>query len=230
MWVSGCVAHVWIALGLWLGLGMSHLPAPNSNMCQVVRWVLSRGVCHTLWGVVLVHASSTRCRWALHPAIVALRHLVASHLVRSTPRLCWRLLISWSALLLLLLLAPNSTPSPSSPSITRVSMVGVTRVSWVIMVVGSHAINGCVHIRWSLAGTILGNHSSSGGIRLIIACVGAVVVHLPQFRLPCARPSTMDHSLMITPISLVLMVQRGITLLGKRVGLGRGRLLRKAVS
>lgn len=229
MWISGCVAHVWIGLGLWLGLGMSHLPTPNSNMSQVVRWVLSRRVCHTLWGVVLVHASSTRCRWALHPTIVALRHLIASHLVRSTPRLCWRLLISWSVLLLRLL-APNSTPTSSSPSITWVSMVGVAGVSWVIMVVGSHAIYGCVHIRGSLAGTILGNHSSAGSTGLIVACVGAMVIHLPQFRLPWARPRTMDHSLVITPISLVLMAQRGITLLGKRVGLGRGRLLRKAVA
>lgn len=79
---------------MWLGLGVSHLGAPHSNMSQVVRGVLSRGGRHALWRVVLVHASCIGCRRALHPAIVALRHLVAPHLVGASPCLCWRLLIS----------------------------------------------------------------------------------------------------------------------------------------
>lgn len=212
MWVSGCVAHVRVALGLWLGLRVSHLGSPHSYMSQVVRWVLSRRGCHTLWRVVLVHASCIGCRWSLHPAIVALRHLVASHLVGGSPWLCWRLLISWSALLLLL--APNATPTCSSPSIAWVPMVGVARASWVIMVVGSHAIHGCGNIWRALARTILGHHSSSRSTRLIIACIGAMVIHLPQFRLRWARSSTMEHPLVVTPVPLVLMVKGGISLLG----------------
>lgn len=94
VWVSGCVAHVGIALGLCLGLGVSHLGPPHSNMSQVVRWVLSRRGCHALWRVVLVNASCIGCRWALHPTIVSLRHLVAPHLVGAGPGLCWGLLIS----------------------------------------------------------------------------------------------------------------------------------------
>lgn len=98
VWISGCVPHVGIALGLWLGLwlglGVSHLCPPHSNMSQVVRRVLSRRGCHALWRVVLVHASCIGCRWTLHPTIVALRHLVAPHLVGATPWLCRRLLIS----------------------------------------------------------------------------------------------------------------------------------------
>lgn len=46
--VSGCVTHVWIALGLLLRLGVSHLGPGHSNMSQVVRWVLSRRGCHAL--------------------------------------------------------------------------------------------------------------------------------------------------------------------------------------
>lgn len=91
VWVSRCVAHVGIALGLWLGL--SHLGTPNSNMSQVMRWILSRRGCHALWRVVLVYAGCIGCRWALHPTIVGLRHLVASHLVGAGPWLCRRLLI-----------------------------------------------------------------------------------------------------------------------------------------
>lgn len=49
---------------------------------------------------------------------------------------------------------------------------------------------------------------------MIVACVGAMVVHLPQFRLPWARPSAVDHPLVVAPVSLVLMVHRGVSLLG----------------
>lgn len=49
---------------------------------------------------------------------------------------------------------------------------------------------------------------------MIVACVGAVVIHLPQFRLPRAGTSAMHHPLMVAPISLVLMVQRRGSLLG----------------
>lgn len=65
---------------------------------------------------------------------------------------------------------------------------------------------------------------------MIVACVGAVVIHLPQLWLSWARPGAVDHPLVVAPVSLVLVVQRGIRLLGKRVGLARGWLLRKAVS
>lgn len=64
---------------------------------------------------------------------------------------------------------------------------------------------------------------------MIVASEGVVIVHLTQFRLPWARPSAVDHALVKTSVSLVLVVQRGISLLGQRVGLGRSRLLRKAV-
>lgn len=94
LWISGRVAHCGIALGLWLGLRVSHLGPPHSNMSQVVRGVLSRRVCHALWRVVLVNTRCIGSRCTLHPAVVALRHLVASHLVGATPWLCRRLLIS----------------------------------------------------------------------------------------------------------------------------------------
>lgn len=94
LWVSGCVAHCGIALGLRLGLRVSHLGPAHSNVSQVVRGVLSRRVCHALWRVVLVNTRRVGSRCALHPTVVALRHLVASHLVGTAPRLCRRLLIS----------------------------------------------------------------------------------------------------------------------------------------
>lgn len=92
-------------------------------------------------------------------------------------------------------------------------MMGVASISWVITVVGNHAIHSGIYILGPLTGTILGQHSSCRGTRLIIACVRAVVIHLAQFRLPWAIPSTMDHPLVVTPVSLVLMVKRGINLL-----------------
>lgn len=73
------------------------------------------------------------------------------------------------------------------------------------MVMGSHAIHGIVHI-WPLVRTILGHYTSSWATRLIVACIGAVVIHLTQFRLSWAGPCTMDHSLVVPPVSLVLMV------------------------
>lgn len=93
VWVSWRVAHVGVALGLWLGLWVSHLASSHPNMSQVVRWILSRRRCHALWSVVLVHASCIRCRWTLHPTVIALRHLVASNLVGAASWLCWRRLI-----------------------------------------------------------------------------------------------------------------------------------------
>lgn len=212
VWISGCVSHIGIALGLCLRLRVSHLVTPDSNMSQVVRWVLSRRGCHALWRVVLIHAGCIRCGWTLNPTITALRYLVASHLVGSSPWLCWSLWISWSGLLLL---APNS-PTSSSSSITLVPMVGVASVSWVTVVVGGHAIHSRVHIWGTLAGAILSHHSSSRGAGLIIACIRAMVVHLPQFRLCWGRPTAMHHPLVVSPASLVFMVQSGICLLGKR--------------
>lgn len=82
------------------------------------------------------------------------------------------------------------------------------------MVVGSHAIHGCVDDWWPLARTVLGHHPSSRSARLVVACVGAVVIHLAQFRLRRPWSSTMKHPLVIPPVSLVLMVQGGISLLG----------------
>lgn len=202
-----------------LGLRVPHLGSPHPDMSQVVRWVLSGRGCHALWRVVLVHASCVGCRCALHPAVVALRHLVAPHLGGGSPWLCWRLLISRSVLLLLLrlrllLLAPNATPACSSPSIARVPMVGVTRVSWVVMVVGGHAVHGRCNVRWALAGAVLGHHSSCRGAGLLVARVGAMVVHLPQFGLRRARSGAVEHPLVVTPVPLVLMVQGGVSLLG----------------
>lgn len=49
---------------------------------------------------------------------------------------------------------------------------------------------------------------------MIVARVWAMVVHLAQFRLPWAGSSAVDHPLVVTPVSLVLVVQRGISLLG----------------
>lgn len=56
VWITGCVAHVGIALGLGLGLwlAVSHLGPTNSNMSKVVRWILRGRVPHALWRVVLV--------------------------------------------------------------------------------------------------------------------------------------------------------------------------------
>lgn len=84
--VSGCVAHIGKALSLLLLLRMwmSHLGPSHPNMSQVVRGVLSRGGCHALGGVVLVHTCCVCARRALHPTVVSLRHLVAPHLVGTT--------------------------------------------------------------------------------------------------------------------------------------------------
>lgn len=200
--IPGCVANIGITLGLWLWLWVSHLAPTHSNMTQVVRWVLRRGRCYALWRVVLVYTSCIGCWRILHAPITALRHLVSSHLVGAGPWLCGRLLIGCSALLL----APNSNPTTSSPSLTWVPMVWVVGVSWVVMVMGRHAIHGTVHVWWPLVWTILGHHASSLGTGLIIASIGAVVVHLTQFRLSWAGPCTVEHSLVIASVSLVLVV------------------------
>lgn len=212
--VSGCVAHVGIALSLLLlWMGMSHLGPTHPNMSQVVRRVLSRGRCHALGGVVLVHTCCVSTSRALHPTVVALRHLVAPHLVRTTLR--GGLWIGQPVLLLL-------CPAPSScPSITRVaSMMGVARVCLVVVVVGCHTIHGGVNIRWPLTRTILGHHSPRGRTTLIIASIGAMVVHLTHFGLSRTRP---HHSLVIRPAPLMIVVHGG-------VGLTRGSLLGIGVS
>lgn len=90
--VPGRVAHAGVALSLWRGV--PHLASAHTDVAQVVRWLLGRGVCHALWRVVLIHARCAGCIPALHPAVVALGHLVAAHLVWSAPCLCWGLLIS----------------------------------------------------------------------------------------------------------------------------------------
>lgn len=82
--VSGCVSHIGIALSLLLW--KSNLGPTHPDMSQVVRGVLRRGRCHALRGVVLVHAYCVSTRRALHPTVVALRHLVAPHLVGTTLR------------------------------------------------------------------------------------------------------------------------------------------------
>lgn len=74
--------------------GVPHLAGAHADVSQVVRWLLGGGVCHALRRVVLIHARRAGCVGALHPAVVALGHLVAAHLVWSAPCLCWRLLIS----------------------------------------------------------------------------------------------------------------------------------------
>lgn len=83
--VSGCVAHIGVALSLLLlRMWMSHLGPSHPNMSQVVRGVLSRGGCHALGGVVLVHSCCVCASRTLHPTVVSLRHLVAPHLVGAT--------------------------------------------------------------------------------------------------------------------------------------------------
>lgn len=211
--VSVCVAHIGIALSLLLlWMGMSHLGPTHPNMSQVVRGVLSRGWCHALGGVVLVHTCCVSTRRALHPTVVALRHLVAPHLVWTTLR--GGLWVGQPVLLL--------CPAPSGcPSITRVACVmGVGRVCLVVVVVGRHTVHGWVNIRWPLTRTVLGHQSPRGSSTLIIASIGAMVVHLTHFRLSGARS---HHALVVRPVPLVVMVHRG-------VGLARGSLLRIGVS
>lgn len=214
--VSGSVAHTGIALSLLLLLllwmWMPHLGPTHPNMSQVVRGVLSRGGCHALGGVVLVHTCCVGARGALHPTVVALRHLVAPHLVGTTLR---RGLWVGQPVLLL-------CPAPSScPSIARVaSVMGVGRVCLVVVVVGRHTVHGWVNIRWPLIRTVLGHHSPRGSSSLIIASIGAMVVHLTHFWLSGARS---HHALVVWPAPLMVMVHRG-------VGLAGGSLLGKRVS
>lgn len=87
MWVSRCMAHIRVALGL--RLWVPYLSGPHSNMSHIMRWILSWRVGHVLWRVVLVHACCIRCGCALHSTIVSLRHLVCAHLVGSTTSLGW---------------------------------------------------------------------------------------------------------------------------------------------
>lgn len=208
--VSGRVAH--IGIGLSLLLWMSHLGPTHPDMSQVVRGVLSRGRCHALRGVVLVHACCVRARRALHPTVVALRHLVAPHLVGTTLR--GGLRIGRPVRLL--------CPAPSCcPWVGRVACVmGVGRVCGVVVVVGRHAIHGWVNICRPLTRTVLGHHSPRGSSTLIKASVRAVVVHLSHFWLSGAGS---HHALVVRPIPLVLVVHGGI-------GLPRGRLLRITVA
>lgn len=217
--VSGCVAHVGIALSLLLlWMWMSHLGPTHPNMSQVVRRVLSRGGCHALGGVVLVHTCCISTSRALHPTVVALRHLVAPHLVGSTLR--GGLWIGQPVLLLLLLLLLCPAPS-GRPPITRItSVMGVARVCLVVVVVGRHTVHGGVNIRWPLTRTILGHHSPWGSTTLIIASIGAMVVHLTHFGLSRTRP---HHALVVWPAPLVIVIHRG-------VGLTRGSLLGIGVS
>lgn len=196
MWVSGGVGHVGIALWLWV----SYLGSSHPNMAQVVRGVLSRSVGHALRRVVLVQTCWVAGgRLALHAPVVALRHLVSGHLVGAGPRLRGGLLVRGSALLR----APNPTGAGSSACITRVAVVGA-RVSWIAVVVGSHAVH--VDTGRPLTWTVLAHHSSSGSTGLLVAGVGTMVVHLSQLRLPCARPSVVHHSLMVTMAPLMFVV------------------------
>lgn len=211
--VSRCVTHVGIALSLLLlWMRMSHLGPTHPDMSQVVRRVLSRGGCHALRGVVLVHTCCVSARRALHPTIVALWHLVAPHLVGTTLRGGL-----WVGQPVLLLCPPHSC----CPAIARVtSVMGVGRVCLVVVVVGRHTVHGWVHIRWSLIRTVLGHHSPRGSPALIIASIGAMVEHLTHFRLSGARS---HHALVVRPAPLVVMVHRG-------VGLAGGSLLGVGVS
>lgn len=93
--------------------------------------------------------------------------------------------------------------------------MGVGRVGLVVVVVGRHTVHGWVNIRWSLTRTVLGHHSARGRSTLVVASIGAMVIHLTHFRLPRARS---HHALVVRPASLVVMVHRG-------VGLARGSLL-----
>lgn len=98
--------------------------------------------------------------------------------------------------------------------------MGVGRVCLVVVVVGRHTVHGWVNIRWSLTRTILGHHSPRGSSTLIIASIGAMVVHLTHFWLSGARS---HHALVVRPVSLVVMVHSG-------VGLARRSLLGIGVS
>lgn len=96
-------------------------------------------------------------------------------------------------------------------------MMGTARVSWVIMVVCTHTIHSRVHNWWALTRAILCHHSSRRGTRLIITSIGAVLIHLTQFRLGWARSTAMEHSLVVNSVPLMLMVERGIGLLGEGI-------------
>lgn len=160
----------------------------------------------------MVHTCCVSTRRALHPTVVALRHLVAPHLVGTTLR--GGLWVGQPALLL--------WPAPSGcPSVTRIaSMMGVGRVCLVVVVVGRHTVHGWVNIRRPLSRTVLGHHSPGGSSTLVIASIGAMVVHLTHFRLSGTRS---HHALVVRPAPLVVMVHRG-------VGLARGSLLGVGVS
>lgn len=195
VWVSGCVGHVSIAL--WL----SNLGSSQSHVAQVVRGLLSRGVCHALRRVVLAHARGVAgCCLALQAPVVARRHLVSRHLVGAGPWLRGGLLVRCSALLRR---APDSACACSSRCITRVAVVGA-RVGWVAaVVVGGHAVH--VDTRGPLTGPVLAHHSSRGSTGLLVTSVRTVVVHLSQLRLPCARPSTVHQPLVVTVVPLMLV-------------------------
>lgn len=195
--VSGGVSHVGIAL--WLRV--SYLGSSHANMAQVVRGVLSRSVRHALRRVVLVHTCCVvgGCL-ALHPTIVALRHLVSGHLGGAGPWLLRGGLLVWRSALLR---APDSTCACSSPGVTRVPVVGAG-VWWITVVVGRHAIHADA---WRpLTWTVLSYHSSCGSTRLVVSSVRTVVIYLPQFRLPCTRPCIVHQSLMVTMAPLMLVV------------------------